>query len=307
VSAVLDRVANGDLTCDLPVHSHDEIGRMAGALRRALTNLREMITRVTSGAAELDASSDNLTVANAEIATFAEHSSAQAGAVASSAEDVTTYVSTMASGAHEITASIHEIAQNATEAVSVADQAVRLADETKTTVSKLGDSSAQIGKVVRLITSIARQTNLLALNATIEAARAGDAGKGFAVVAGEVKDLSQETARATEEITRLVAAIQTDTDGAVRASDQISEIISKIDHYQATIASAVEEQNSTTSELSKNVTQAATSSAKISQEIAVAADDAHATSAGASRAREATERLSSLATGLREAVSQFKI
>src|SRR4029079_18201927 len=125
-------------------------------------------------------------------------------------------------------------------------------------MARLGESSTAIGNVVKVITSIAEQTNLLALNATIEAARAGDAGKGFAVVASEVKDLAQETARATEDISRRVDAIQTDTEGAVTAIDQISQVISRINEFQTTIASAVEEQTATTSEMNRSVSEAAT-------------------------------------------------
>ena len=132
---------------------------------------------------------------------------------------------TVAAGSEEMGASIREIAQNATEAARVAAQAVEVADATNATVAKLGESSAEIGNVVKVITSIAEQTNLLALNATIEAARAGEAGKGFAVVANEVKDLAQETARATEDITRRVEAIQADTGGAVEAIGEIAAII----------------------------------------------------------------------------------
>src|SRR5439155_8194733 len=134
-------------------------------------------------------------------------------------------------------------------------------------------ASAEIGAVIKRITAIAEQTNLLALNATIEAARAGDAGKGFAVVASEVKDLAQETAKATENISRLVEAIQRDTGAAVAATTQISEIIARVNDFQTTIASAVEEQTATTTEMSRNVAQAAAGSADISQQITAVAQE----------------------------------
>ncbi|MBT8226703.1 MAG: methyl-accepting chemotaxis protein [Dactylosporangium sp.] len=307
VSAILNRVADGDLTCDITSSSRDEIGGMTRALGRALTSLREMIMMVGSGAAELDASSEHLAKTNTSIAVSAQQSSAQAGVVAASTEDVTAYVSTMATGADNITQSIHEIAENASEAATVAGQAVRLADDTRRTVGKLGESSSQIGQVVALITAIAGQTNLLALNATIEAARAGDAGRGFAVVAGEVKALAQETARATEEVTRLVQAIQDDMADATQASGQITEIISRIDGFQSTIASAVVEQNSTTAELSRNAAQAAASSAQIGEQIAVTAGNARTTSTSAAEAGQATQNLAALAGSLRQAVSRFTV
>ena len=190
----------------------------------------------------LGGSSEELTSVSTTIAASAEQASAQANVVSAAAEQVSRNVQTVATGAEEMGASIREIAQNANEAARVAGTAVEVAHATNETVCKLGASSREIGEVVKVITSIAEQTNLLALNATIEAARAGEAGKGFAVVANEVKDLAQETAKATENISRMIEAIQGDTAGAVEAIGQISAVIGQINDYQTTIASAVEEQ-----------------------------------------------------------------
>ncbi|CCG05746.1 Methyl-accepting chemotaxis protein [Blastococcus saxobsidens DD2] len=148
--------------------------------------------------------------------------------VSGAAEEVSRSVQTVAAGAEQMGASIREIASNAAEASQVAARAVDAAAATTATVAKLGDSSAEIGNVVKVITSIAEQTNLLALNATIEAARAGEAGKGFAVVANEVKELAQETAKATEDIAKRVLAIQGDTTAAVAAIEEISSIVAQI-------------------------------------------------------------------------------
>ncbi|MBD7952575.1 MULTISPECIES: methyl-accepting chemotaxis protein, partial [Oerskovia] len=196
-----------------------------------------------------------------------EETAAQSGVVAAAAEQVSQNVRTVAAGAEQMGASIREIAQNSNEAAKVANRATDRAASTNVTVQKLGTSSQEIGDVVKVITSIAEQTNLLALNATIEAARAGEAGKGFAVVASEVKELAQETAKATEDIARRVEAIQDDTSSAVGAIGEIADIIGRINDYQLTIASAVEEQTATTTEMSRGVQESATGASEIAGNI----------------------------------------
>jgi methyl-accepting chemotaxis protein len=251
VKASLEALAAGDLTRVTGVVSKDEIGQMAAALDTAQENLREVLAGVASSAQAVASSSEELSASSAQISASAEETSAQSGVVASAAEEVSRSVETVAAGAEQMGASIREIASNAAEASEVANRAVDAAATTKATVDKLGASSAEIGNVVKVITSIAEQTNLLALNATIEAARAGEAGKGFAVVANEVKELAQETAKATEDIAKRVLAIQGDTTAAVAAIDEISQIVAQISDRQTTIASAVEEQTATTSEMSR--------------------------------------------------------
>lgn len=204
-----------------------------------------------------------------------------------------------------MSASIREIARNATEATRIAGDAVYLASSTDKTVRQLSTSSVDIGHVIKVINTIAQQTNLLALNATIEAARAGDAGKGFSVVANEVKDLAKATAKATEEIERKVATIQTDSDSAVIAIGGIEKIIQEINDIQITTAAAVEQQAATTNEIVRSVTEAAEGSNNIAETILEASTSAEKTLASTTSAQRSTDELAKLAGGLRGLWGQF--
>ncbi len=263
----LDAMATGDLTVAAEVHSRDELGRMSASLNRVREQLGGTLAGVTEAAGAVSSATGSLGGASQRLAGTAQSTSEQAAQLAEAAEEVSRNVGVVAAGAEQMGASIREIAENASAAARVADQATQVASATNDQVSRLGVSSQEIGEVVRTITQIAEQTNLLALNATIEAARAGEAGKGFAVVAGEVKELAGQTAKATEDIARRVDAIQADTAGAVSAIGQISQIIASINDYQMTIASAVEEQTATTTEMSRSVAEAAGRSSEIATTI----------------------------------------
>ncbi|NCT92667.1 methyl-accepting chemotaxis protein [Cellulomonas sp. APG4] len=305
VQASLEAMADGDLTVTADVAGNDEVGRMAQALGVAQESLRATLSQVAEASQTIAAASEEMSAAGAQVTAGSEETSTQAGVVAAAAEQVSRNVQTVAAGAEQMGASIREIAQNASEAAKVASQATGVAEATNATVTKLGVSSQEIGNVVKVITTIAEQTNLLALNATIEAARAGEAGKGFAVVAGEVKELAQETARATEDIARRVEAIQADTTGAVGAIGQISEIIAAINDYQLTIASAVEEQTATTNEMSRSVTEAATGSSEIAQNITGVASAASSSTEVLTQLQASTTELAQMSADLRARVAQF--
>ncbi len=305
VQRSLEGMATGDLTLSPDAEDRDELGRMAESLGAAQATLREVIVSVVASADAVATSSEELSASSAQISASAGETSAQSGVVAGAAEEVSRNVQTVAAGADQMGASIREISQNANEAARVAASAVTEAETTTAMVTKLGVSSQEIGEVVKTITSIAEQTNLLALNATIEAARAGEAGKGFAVVANEVKELAQETAKATEDIARRVETIQADTSGAVAAIGRISEVIGQINDYQLTIASAVEEQTATTSEMSRSVSEAADGSGQIAANIGGVSGAADATNQALGQTRTAVDELARMASDLRTAVSRF--
>ncbi|RBY96895.1 methyl-accepting chemotaxis protein [Blastococcus sp. TF02-8] len=305
VQRVAEGLSAGDLTRTAGLTTNDELGRMGKALDAAVTDLRGLMATVVSSADAVAASSEELSASSAQISASAEETSAQSGVVSGAAEEVSRSVQTVAAGAEEMGASIREIATNAAEASDVAARAVTAAASTTETIAKLGDSSAEIGNVVKVITSIAEQTNLLALNATIEAARAGEAGKGFAVVANEVKELAQETAKATEDIARRVEAIQKDTGAAVGAIEEISAIVAQISDRQTTIASAVEEQTATTNEMSRSVQEAASGSTQIAENITGVSTAADSTTQALTQTRTAVDELSRMAADLRTTVGRF--
>ena len=301
-------IAAGDLTREeLKVHSNDELGDLTGSINAMQSSLQRVIQSIRATAEQVAASSEELSSTSQQITANSEETTAQAKVVSEAGVQVNTNLQTVASGAEEMNSTIGEIAKNATEAARVSGEAVGAAEAANRTVSKLGDSSVEIAKVIEVITSIAQQTNLLALNATIEAARAGEAGKGFAVVANEVKELAKQTAKATEEIKQKIGVIRENTGGAVEAIGGIKGVIDRISGISTVIATAVEEQSATTSEMSRNVAEAAQGAATISDNIRGVAEAAQSTSTSVGEAQTATEHLAKMANQLRDLVGQFKV
>lgn len=289
-----------------PVLAASVAGVLGSAMSNITVNFQQFVAQVKRTTEALNRAASELQSVSHQMAATAEETSIQAKGVSSAAELVTRNIQTVAAAAEEMGASIREIAKSAEEAAEVAGNAVSLAGQTDATVSRLGHSSAEIGKVVNVITAIARQTNLLALNATIEAARAGDAGRGFAVVANEVKELAKGTAKATEEIGGKIEGSQKDTHAVVDSIAKIRTTVDRINSLQSTIASAVEEQTATTNEIGRNVTEAAGRSSEINQSISGVAESAVATAAGATEVQQSATTLTELATELNQLLGTFK-
>jgi len=258
----------------------------------------DIVNVVASAATELQASSKNLSE-------MADQTSSQTSTVAAATEEASTSVQTVASAAEELSASISEINRQVEESSRVAASAVSEVKRTDATVSTLSDAASQIGDVVKLIQDIAEQTNLLALNATIEAARAGEAGKGFAVVASEVKNLANQTGRATEEISSKIVTVQNVSKEAVDAIRSIGTIIEQIDEITKTISGALKQQDSATKEISNNVQQASAGTNEVSSSIVNVTHAAKESGNAANEVLGASAELSKQAEHLRREIGGF--
>jgi len=335
MTGVMRRLAGGDLTVQVAgANRRDEVGEMAkavqvfkdglihvaaleeetalarvGAEAQRKAAMREMadnfeaavggiVGMVTASATELQATAQSMSGTAAETA-------GQSTAVAAAAEEAASNVGTVAAAAEELGSSVQEIGRQVSGSAQLAQAAVNEASQTASLVQELSGAVAKIGDVVTMITSIAGQTNLLALNATIEAARAGEAGRGFAVVAAEVKELANQTARATDEISTQIARIQGSTGQAVSAIGSITTRIQEISGVATAIAAAVEEQGAATQEIVRNVAQAALGTGEVTSNIAGVAGAAEETGAAASQVLASASELSRQSESLSTEVDRF--
>ncbi|MBF0267046.1 MAG: HAMP domain-containing protein [Alphaproteobacteria bacterium] len=329
------RLADGDRQAEIPALSQkDEVGEMARAVDVFKQNALEMdrlraeqdrqkkaaeeerrqgmhsladnfdhsvggvMRQVLSSVTDLETTAKNMS-------TIADETMRQATAVAAASQEASTNVQTVASAAEELSASIQEISRQVAQSTKVAHGAADEAERANAMVQGLAEAANRIGEVVHLINDIASQTNLLALNATIEAARAGDAGKGFAVVANEVKSLANQTAKATDEISQQISAVQGATQNAVNAIESITKVIGEVNQISTAIASAVEEQGAATQEIARNVQEASGATAEVTSHIAGVTQGAEKTGGSASHVLIAAEGLSRETEQLRQQVDGF--
>ncbi len=325
----------GDLTKRLPVHTKDEIGKLASSFNQFLGKLQGIIHDIAENSTTVHSSSGNFKTLAGEMSTEAQKASEMTNhvvtassdmnsniyAIAAAMEQASTNISIVATATEEMTTTISEIAKESESARTITEQAVGQSQQASITMDQLGVSAANISKVTATIMEISDQTNLLALNATIEAARAGEAGKGFAVVANEIKELARQTGTATQEIRSTIEGIQGATDDSRASINEISKVINSVNEIVSGIASAVEEQSVATREIATNISQASSGieevnanvsqtsnfSKQITDDITIVNNSISMASKNAARLNDGAEELAELANQVNKVVGQFRV
>jgi methyl-accepting chemotaxis protein len=304
-AGVIKTAAGGDLSPRMPVVGKDELGQMAAAYNEMMDRFQETVAGIRRAVEEVTASAGRLQQVGGTMTAATAATAAELETVARSAARTSDEVGAIAEGTHQMREAISEISTNTSDVSRMTDDAVTGVARATGNVTRLRDSSQEINDVLKTINAIAAQTNLLALNATIEAARAGDAGRGFAIVAGEVKELAQATAAATEEIARRIEGIQNDTGEAVDAVSGFSEIIGAIAAHQVTIAAAIEEQTATTGTMVAGAGTVSTGAEQISHAIGAVSTAAGELRGAAEQTHLAVDELTGTAARLRSLAAVF--
>ena len=335
MTAVMKRLADGETEGEIPaLNRKDEVGAMAEAVQVFKDNARRMkemeteraalmttaendrksaIRRVADGFEQvvgkivqsLSSASSEMKAATTSLGKTAETTQELAATVSMASEQSSSSAQSAAAASEQMASSISEIGRQVQESHKIAHAAVQQADQTNVRITELSKSATRIGEVVKLIHSIAAQTNLLALNATIEAARAGESGRGFAVVASEVKALANQTAKATEEISGQVAAMQSSTSDAVAAINGITQTIAQMSEITNSISTSIEQQGEATREIARNIQQVAAGSNEINAHIGGVTSAAEATGKAASDVLSNARELDTQSGMLRSAVDGF--